>query len=108
MKTAKIVIAVSLVLMVIFTCFMACSDAKAETETETLKIKHYPSCGTVVEVNRENGRIVVEDFNGNLWAFEGGEDWLEGDICAMTMSDEGTPSIYDDVVIQARYCGWNY
>ena len=106
MKNAKIVIAVSLVLMVIFTCLVACADANAETET--LEIKHYPSCGTVVEINCENGEVVVEDFNGNLWAFEGSEDWLEGDICAMIMSDEATPEIYDDVIVQVRYCGWNY
>ena len=106
MKNVKIVITVSLVLMVIFTCFVACFDANAETEA--LEIRHYPSCGMVVEINRENGEVIVKDFNGNLWAFEGNEDWLEGDICAMIMSDEGTPSIYDDVIIQARYCGWNY
>ena len=77
------------------------------TITPPPKTEHYPLCGTVVEINRENGKVMVEDFNGNLWTFEGCEDWLEGDICAMIISDEATPdTIYDDVIIQTRYCGW--
>lgn len=72
------------------------------------EIKQYPTCGTVVEINKENDEVVVEDFNGNLWAFEGCEDWAEGDICAMIMSDEGTSEIYDDTIVQVRYCGYNY
>ena len=108
MKSAKIVIVLTLVLMVALVGLVACTKQKP-VETEKIEFRHYPACGEVVEINRENGKVVVEDFNGNLWAFEGGEDWMEGDICAMIMSDEGTPEIiYDDVIIQARYCGWNY
>lgn len=70
--------------------------------------KEYPTCATVVELDRENDEVVVEDFNGNLWAFEGCEDWAEGDICAMIMNDEGTSEIYDDTIVQVRYCGYNY
>ena len=104
MKSAKIVIVATLVLMV---ALVACTEQKP-IETAKIEFNHYPACGEVVEVNRENGKVVVEDFNGNLWAFEGTEDWMEGDICAMIMSDEATPEIYDDVIIQVRYCGYNY
>jgi len=108
MKSAKIVIVATLVLMVALVALVACTEQKP-IETAKIEFNHYPACGEVVEVNRENGEVVVEDFNGNLWAFEGCEDWMEGDICAMIMSDEGTPeTIYDDVIIQARYCGCNY
>ena len=108
MKSAKIVIVLTLVLMVALVGLVACTEQKT-VEAEKVEFHHYPACGEVVEINRENGKVVVEDFNGNLWAFEGCEDWMEGDICAMIMSDEGTPeTIYDDVIIQARYCGWNY
>lgn len=72
------------------------------------KTEQYPTCGIVVEVDRENDLVMVEDFNGNLWEFEGCEDWLEGDVCSMIMSDKTTPEIYDDVIIQVRYCGYNY
>ena len=103
-KLACLVMVVVIVLQIAMVVCVGCTEQKSKP----LEFKHYPLCGTVVEVNKENGEVVVEDFNGNLWAFEDGEDWLEGDICAMTMSDEGTSSIYDDVVVQARYCGWNY
>ena len=104
-KLACLVMVVVIVLQIAMVVCVGC----AEQKSEPLEFKHYPLCGTVVEVNRENGEVVVEDFNGNLWAFEGCEDWLEGDICAMIMSDEATPdTIYDDVIIQARYCGWAY
>ena len=73
------------------------------------KTEQYPTCGTVVEIDSKTNLVTIEDFNGNLWVFEGCEDWMEGDICVMIMSDEGTPeTIYDDVIIQIRYCGWDY
>ena len=70
------------------------------------KPQDYPTCGVVVEVNYKNDLVVVEDFNGNLWEFEGCEDWLEGDIASMIMNDCGTPEIYDDEIITVRYSGY--
>ena len=86
MKSAKIVIVMSLVLMAALVVLVACTGANAETEK--VEIKHYPACGEVVEINKEDDKVLVEDFNGNLWAFEDVEDWMKGDICAMIMSDE--------------------
>lgn len=108
MKFVKVMFPVMLVLFVVIILFCACKDAANTPINSKIEIKQYPTCGTVTEINRENGKVVVKDFNGNLWAFEGSEDWIEGDICAMIMSDEGTPEIYDDVIVQVRYCGWNY
>lgn len=70
------------------------------------KAKEYPTCGEVVEVDYENDLVVVEDFNGNLWEFEGCEDWLEGDIASMIMNDCGTPEIYDDEIVTVKYSGY--
>ena len=107
-KLTCIVMVMVIVLQLAMVICVGCTEQKP-IETEKIEFRHYPACGEVVEINRENGKVVVEDFNGNLWAFEGTEDWMEGDICAMIMSDEGTPeTIYDDVIIQARYCGYNY
>lgn len=98
MKSAKIAIVVTLVLQLLLVACVACTEPA----------KEYPTCATVIELDRENDEVVVEDFNGNLWAFEGCEDWVEGDICAMIMNDEGTSEIYDDTIVQVRYCGHNY
>lgn len=65
----------------------------------------------VVELDRENDVVVCEDFNGNLWEFYGCEDWQIDDIASLLMDDNGTPTIYDDEIVSARYNGtfegWN-
>ena len=101
MKIEKTAIIVTLILMILLVVCAACKDAK----TEPIEIKQYPACGIVTEVNTKTDEVIIEDFNGNLWAFNGCEDWMKDDICAMIMSDEGTSEIYDDVILQVRYCG---
>ena len=66
----------------------------------------YPACGIVIEIDEENDLVMVEDFNGDIWIFEGIEDWFIGDICAMMMDDNGTDTIYDDIIVSVRYRGW--
>lgn len=68
----------------------------------------YAHCGVVVTVNHEVDLVVIEDFNGECWVQEGGaEDWDEGDIVAMLMSDSGTPDdTYDDEIVEMWYQGW--
>ena len=63
---------------------------------------------TTVIVSLDYDADVVEcmDFNGNVWAFDGCEDWQLMDVCSMVMDDAGTESIYDDAIINCRYDGW--
>ena len=71
----------------------------------------YPLTTKVVELDRENDVVTCEDFNGNLWEFEGCEDWQDGDICSLLMNNKGTEKIYDDEIVLAQYNGtfegWN-
>jgi hypothetical protein len=66
----------------------------------------YPLTTVVVDVDTETDVVTVQDFNGNLWTFYGVEDWIEGDICSLTMYKSGTEIIYDDQIIQTRYSGY--
>lgn len=67
----------------------------------------YAKSTVVVEVNEDDDIVVVEDFNGFLWEFEGCEDWVVGDICSMVMHNNGTSeTIFDDVILDVRYDGW--
>lgn len=60
--------------------------------------KHlYPITTTVTEI--ENNIVTVEDSNGNLWSFNGAEDWEINDSCALIMDDSNTKDIRDDVII---------
>lgn len=61
----------------------------------------YPLTTTVTEIN--NDTITVEDSNGNLWSFNGVEDWQVGDGCALIMHDNSTSEIVDDTIISAKY-----
>lgn len=80
----------------------------ATSETTTPQYSLYPACGVVSELNEANDLVIFTDFNGNEWSFKGIEDWAEGDIVAAIMSDNCTPEIYDDIIVQTRYCGWVY
>ena len=64
--------------------------------------KHlYPLTTTVTEI--KNDTVTVEDSNGNIWSFDGAEDWEVGDGCALIMDDNSTSEIVDDVIISAKY-----
>ena len=65
----------------------------------------YPTTTVVYELDQENDLVTVEDANGNLWQFEGCEDWDVNDICSILMDDCGTTSIYDDEIVMVRYSG---
>lgn len=68
------------------------------------QISHlYPLTTTVAEI--KNDTVTVEDSNGNLWSFNGVEDWEINDSCALIMDDNNTKDIRDDVIISTRYQG---
>lgn len=64
----------------------------------------YPTCGIITEI--KDNIVTFTDFNGNMWSFYGAEDWEINDICAVIMDNNGTETIYDDIITSIRYCGW--
>lgn len=84
-------------LMLFILCVCALSPAHAES---------YALTTIVVSLDYDTDTVEVEDFNGNVWAFEGCEDWQLMDVCALSMDDNNTANIYDDVILSARYNGW--
>ena len=77
---------------------------KAEAKTEPTA-RLYPLTAVVVEMDRENDIVTCADYSGNLWEFEGCEDWETGDVASLLMCDLGTISIYDDTIEMVRYGG---
>ena len=73
--------------------------------------KTYPMTTKVVGIDKAHDIVILEDANGNLWEYEGCEDWEEGDIASLLMNDKGTATIYDDEIVMIRYNGtfegWN-
>ena len=94
-----------LVILVIMVCGM-CIDASA-SEGRNFNENHIYSLTTVVEyVDYNHDKVYCKDFNGEVWCFNGCEDWIEGDIASMVMFDNGSKIIYDDEIISIRYNGW--
>ena len=66
----------------------------------------YPMTAVVTVVDYETDIVTMRDFNGNLWQFEGCEDWSKNDVVACIMNDKGTPIIFDDEIINLHYEEW--
>lgn len=86
-----------LTIMILFTLLVTFPIARAET---------YPQTFVVDLVNHEQNYMVLVDFNGNEWIWEGIEDFNCGDIVAAIMEERGTPTIYDDEIVKIRYTGY--
>ena len=64
----------------------------------------YSKSAVVVGLDYTADVITVEDSTGNLWTFDGVEDYDLNDRVALTMSDNGTDwDIKDDRVIEVIY-----
>lgn len=88
-----------IIALAITAAFMDLSLAKLYNANQ---ISHfYPLSTTVTEI--ENDTVTIEDSNGNLWSFDGAEDWQVGDGCALIMYDNSTREIIDDTIISTRY-----
>lgn len=68
----------------------------------------YPLTALVVETDEAADTVSVEDYAGNLWSFEGAEDWFVGDFASLLMNDMGTPLIFDDEIVSVRYAGHGF
>lgn len=89
-------------LIVMFAIVAAFTDLSLAKLYNANQISHlYPLTTTVTEI--KNDTVTVEDSNGNLWSFNGAEDWEVGDGCALIMDDNSTSEIIDDKIISAKY-----
>lgn len=61
----------------------------------------YPQAARVVDIQKDE--IYLRDGAGNIWRWQGAEDWQIGDGAAMIMSNNGTKDIYDDIIVSIKY-----
>ena len=90
--------------VIILVCYIPVIVLACAPNTNS-EVNLYPTTTVVYKLDRENDLVTVKDANGNLWQFEGCEDWEINDICSMLMNDYGTTSIYDDEIVMVRYSG---
>ena len=67
----------------------------------------YARVAVVDSVDEATDIVVFVDSVGFLWEIEGIEDWFIGDAAALLMDNQGTNSIFDDVVIGAYYSSFD-
>lgn len=82
------------------------AEAEGEAEVAMRNAEYYTLTTCVVELDRENDVVTVEDSTGNHWEFYGVEDWQIGDCASLLMWDNGTESIFDDEIYKAKYDAW--
>ena len=70
------------------------------------RAEQYSLTTVVVSIDYDTNIVECIDFNGNIWAFDGCDDWYLFDVCSMIMDDMDTDIIYDDSILNYRYDGW--
>ena len=98
--------AVAAIFASLFLFFLA--GYTAEEPVSESEPEYYPAAAVVFEIDRESDTVFAEDYNGNVWAFCGAEDWICGDVVSFIMCDMGTPEIYDDEIESVRYVGHGF
>lgn len=59
----------------------------------------------VTELDDTTDTVIMQDANGNIWSFEGIEDWFVGDLASVMLDKNGTQEIYNDTIVKVRYTG---
>ena len=89
----KVVVVAVVVVVVVAMMMMVCACAEM-----------YPEAYIVSEVNHEQDMVVLVDGRGEIWVWEGAEDWYPGDLAVGIVEDWDTPDLYDDEILTLRYC----
>lgn len=67
----------------------------------------YPMTAKIIEIDRAEDIVTVEDSTGNVWEFYGVEDFEKDDCVSMIMDSKNTESIFDDEIINVKYSAWD-
>lgn len=101
----------NVLIVVLVAVLCVCAFASWVVETVATGIlratgAEYAKAAIVTNIDRVADVVTFEDCTGNLWDWEGAEDWDVGDGAALLMNSRGTKNIYDDEIISAKYENW--
>lgn len=71
-----------------------------------VNFSYYSTIGRVTGYDLPSDTLYITTMDGNLWEYEGIEDWEYNDICSMVFCDNGTDDITDDEIVYLRYIGY--
>lgn len=110
----KILVVLTLI-AVVFNVFMVgfsvrgtIDDKAAQPEPDTARVFDDIRATTAVITgfNFTDDTVICADSAGNIWEFEGIEDWEFGDVVTMLFDTRGTEEIFDDEIVRATYNAW--
>lgn len=78
-------------------------QVEAANTIDAKSASYYPLVARVITVDADKNVVFFRDGNGNIWSEYGVEDWEDGGLAGLLMSDEGTRNIYDDRIVEAKY-----
>ena len=97
---AKITLVFSVIIMSTLSLIItACVSTHYEND-------YYPNTMIITDLDYDNDIIIMEDFNGHVWMYDGIEDNLIGDVMSCIMYNNKTKSIYDDEIVKMKYSGY--
>lgn len=91
-------------MVTVILCGMPCN-------AKVVKAPHgfYPHMGVVTRIKKTKNdyfRVTFRDAEGRKWSWiDDDPSWCRGDFVATIMYDNGTRTVYDDQVVDARYVG---
>lgn len=65
----------------------------------------YAQTAIITDMNYDFDVVMTTTLTGRTRIFYGTEDWFVGDVCSILMYDNGTPEIYDDIIVDVNYSG---
>lgn len=90
-------------ILLLITCLMSLFGC---SQPRVLQSSIYADTAQIVSIDREQDLVTVETSVGHLFSFYGCEDYCEGWFVNLLMSDNGTTSVTDDIILRATYSGY--
>lgn len=90
-------------ILVVMAMVMVMMSACGHAQTAEVEHEYYARGAVVVELDRENNVVTIEDCTGFTEEFTECADWCLGDGCVMVMDTMGPDEIFDDEIINVRY-----
>ena len=67
----------------------------------------YPATMEIIRLDEDADEVYMMTATGHVYVMDGVEDWEEGDLVSLLMFSNDTPAIEDDIIISARWSGYN-
>lgn len=105
-RTAWIILIILLLARLAWFIVFPAAKTEGEIDVKMRNAEYYALTTCVVELDKKNDVVTVEDSTGNRWKFCGVEGWKVDDCASLLMWDNGTESIFDDEIRGVRYNAW--